>query len=91
MKTILLLPALSFPIPAVKGGAVEQLITYLLEVNERFGDVRFIVLSKYDEDAIQYSYKNSKVPVIIKKTIINMTIRLILSPIGFIPVSIALL
>lgn len=61
MKTIFLLPPLSFPIPAVKGGAVEQLITYLLEENERFGDVRFVVLSKYDGEAIKHSFKNSKV------------------------------
>ncbi len=61
MKTILLLPALQLPIPAIKGGAVEQLITYLLEENERLGKVRFVVISKYDKDAVRYRYTKSKV------------------------------
>lgn len=61
MKTIFLIPPQQLPIPAVKGGAVEQLITYLLEENERFGRVRFVVVSKYDSDAVRIMYDKSKV------------------------------
>ncbi len=61
IHTLLLIPPKNFPIPAVKGGAVEQLITYLLEENERFGRVRFVVVSKYDSDAVRIMYDKSKV------------------------------
>lgn len=61
MKTIFLIPSINLPIPCVKGGAVEQLITYLLEENERFGNARLIVLSKYDEDAAKRKYNNSSI------------------------------
>lgn len=60
-KNILLIPSLTLPIPSVKGGAVEQLITYLLEKNEEYDKARLIVISKYDSEAINIKYKNSTV------------------------------
>ena len=60
-KNILLIPSLTLPIPDVKGGAVEQLITYLLEKNEEHAKARLTVISKYDSEAINIKYKNSTV------------------------------
>lgn len=61
-----------FPVPASKGGAVEALDEYLIEKNEEYGDVKFEILSIYDEKAEELSrkYKNSnfvfvKVPKLI--------------------------
>lgn len=61
MKKILLLPSLFLPIPCVKGGAVEQLITYLLEINESYENVKFIVISKFDSEAADTKYRNTSV------------------------------
>ncbi|MBO5870961.1 MAG: glycosyltransferase family 4 protein [Clostridia bacterium] len=61
MKKILLLPSLNLPIPAIGGGAVEQLLTFLLETNEQYGKVRFVVVSKLDEKARTIKYKHSKI------------------------------
>lgn len=60
-KKIMLLPPTMFPIPAVGGGAVEQLITHLLDINEIKQKVQFIVVSKYDEKAASVKYSNSEV------------------------------
>lgn len=60
-KTILLLPLDYLPIPAVKGGAIETLVTLLLQENEKEKRVRFIVVSKYDAEAIKHKYKESKI------------------------------
>lgn len=60
-KVIMLLPPTDFPIPAVGGGAVEQLITHLLDVNEIENRATFIVVSKYDECAAKIRYCNSDV------------------------------
>lgn len=60
-KVILLLPPLQYPIPAVGGGAVEQLITHLLDVNEVAQQAKFIVVSKYDERAQKIQYHHSEI------------------------------
>ena len=60
-NTILLIPPSELPIPAVGGGAIEQLITSLLRINEKEGKVRFIVISKHDIEAEKIVYKNSKI------------------------------
>lgn len=61
VKTIMLLPPTVFPIPAVGGGAVEQLITHLLDVNEIEQKARFVLVSKYDKRAAQQKYRHSDV------------------------------
>ena len=48
---IMLVPSNVLPIPSVKGGAVEQLITSLLNVNEKEQRVKFYVISVNDEEA----------------------------------------
>lgn len=60
-KTIMLIPPIGLPVPAVGGGAVEQLITHLLEINEIQSRVNIVAVSKYDEQASQFKYKNSRI------------------------------
>ena len=51
-----------FPVPAVKGGAVEQLATFLADENEKFHKMNITFVSVYDELAEEASkvYKHSK-------------------------------
>lgn len=58
MNIILIMPNV-FPVPAVKGGATETLMTNLLEENEKSGKVNFTCISVYDEKAYELS-KNFK-------------------------------
>lgn len=53
MKTIFLLPPPALPVPAVRGGAVEGLLTHLIEENERQGRVRLICVSIPDPEAME--------------------------------------
>lgn len=73
MKVAFLTPGTS-PVPATKGGAVENLIEDLLDENEQSCYFDFSVLSLYEEEAFEKSerYKNSefcfvKCPDIVKK------------------------
>lgn len=61
MKTILLISPNILPIPAVKGGAIETLITNLLDVNESEQCCRFIVTSCVDSAANRNGYQKSSV------------------------------
>lgn len=60
-KRVLLLTPMALPVPAVGGGAVESLITGLLEENERQGRAKFIVISKDDPQVRRQCYKHSKI------------------------------
>lgn len=73
MKVAFLTPGMS-PIPATKGGAVENLIEDLLDENEKSSCFDFSILSLYEEKAFKKAqkYKNSefcfvKCPGIIKR------------------------
>lgn len=59
--TIMLIPQTLLPIPAVGGGAVEQLITHLLEENEREHLINLVVVSKSDMKAQKYQFNHSKI------------------------------
>ena len=48
---VLLIPPSALPIPAVRGGAVETLITHLIRENERQGRLDLICASVMDPDA----------------------------------------
>lgn len=61
MKKILLVAPQYYPIPAVKGGAVEVLITHLIEENEKHAKAKMFVISKSDKDAEKIRYKYTKV------------------------------
>ena len=41
------------PVPAVKGGAVENLIVNLLKENEKKNKIKFEILSVYDKKAYE--------------------------------------
>lgn len=60
---VCIIPAATYPIPAVKGGAVEGLIEYLVEENEIFGELDITVISVYDEKAQERGckYKNTTI------------------------------
>ena len=61
MKKVLFIPSQILPIPAVEGGAVEVLLTQLIEENEKYHQADFYVISKYDEEAKAHTYKNTKI------------------------------
>lgn len=48
---ILLITANATPIPAVKGGATETMMTHLIDVNEVHKDFVFRIINPYDEEA----------------------------------------
>lgn len=66
MKTIVLFPTIGLPIPSVKGGAVETLITDLIDENEKHKQYKFLVVSGWCEgiEAIQANYKYTKFVVV---------------------------
>lgn len=45
----------AFPVPAVRGGAMETLVEELAQQNERFAEAEFTIISVYDEQALQAS------------------------------------
>lgn len=53
------LPAFALPVPDRKGGAIETLMTMLLEQNEEAGEFRFIFISPGSEDSL-LALKHSK-------------------------------
>lgn len=60
-KKILLIPPLLLPVPAVGGGAIETLITNLLDVNEIEQQCEFFVFSAYSEEAAKHHYQHATV------------------------------
>lgn len=56
LKIAIIAPAI-LPIPAVKGGAIETLSTYLLEENEKNPRIDFTVFSPYSKEALEVSRK----------------------------------
>ncbi len=71
LKVCIVMPRF-FPVPAVKGGAVEQLATFLADENEKEYKIDLTFISVYDELAIEDSkkYKYSKfiyIPINLKE------------------------
>lgn len=60
-KKICFITQCSLPVPATKGGAVETLVEYLINENEKAGNYHFTIISVYDSKAEKLSrnYKNS--------------------------------
>ena len=71
MKKIALVLPEVYPIPAVKGGAIEELVTILIEQNEIEKKAKFIVFSMENEEArkIAKTYSETEVVYIPKTTI----------------------
>lgn len=55
MKKICLIIPNVFPVPAVKGGACEQLVTDFINENEKYKKLDITVISPFDEEAEQRS------------------------------------
>lgn len=64
---ILIVSPFSFPVPAIKGGAVQTLIDGIIFQNERYGKIELEVASIYDERAMEISSKFSKTKFIYYK------------------------
>lgn len=62
MKKICVIVPNLFPLPSVKGGAIETLVTNVISENEKEKKLDLTVISIYDEDAVCESkkYKNTK-------------------------------
>lgn len=58
---VFLIPPPALPLPAVKGGAVETLITHLLEENEAQGKLELVCASIPDPEAQARTYTRSRV------------------------------
>ena len=50
-------------VPAVKGGAIETIVTTLINENEIYEKIKFVIISRYDKNAqkIARKYKNTQV------------------------------
>lgn len=57
MKKICFITQCTLPIPTVKGGAVETLVEYILDENEKNPKYKFTVISVMDSEAQEYSKK----------------------------------
>lgn len=53
IKIVFVLPSFCLPVPNTKGGAVETLMTMLLNENEKQGKYEFVFISPDDEDRIE--------------------------------------
>lgn len=62
MKTIVLFLTVGLPVPALKGGAIETLITTLIDQNERYGKYKFVVVSSWTAKnaEVQDKYRYTK-------------------------------
>ena len=72
LKRVCFVPPLWLPVPNVKGGAIETLITNLIDENEIEKRFQFTVISIYDEEAEMKSlnYKHTKF-IYIRKTLLS--------------------
>lgn len=68
MEKVCIITSMLYPVPAVKGGAVEGLVELLIQMNEKYKFLDLTIISLYDKDAEMKShrYKNARF-VFIKK------------------------
>lgn len=76
MKILMVTPG-RLPVPAVRGGAVENLIELLLDYNERYHLAEITVISMYDKNAVEKSlgYRNSKFYFFRRNIVFEMMMR----------------
>lgn len=78
MKKVAIITSGFLPVPATKGGAVENLVVNLLKENEKFKNIQFNVLSVFDkkaqEEAKEYKYTTFTFfsPIILIKLLDNI-------------------
>ena len=80
MKKIALVLPEVYPVPAVKGGAIEELVTILIEQNEIEQRAEFIVFSMENEEAKEKAkaYQHSKIVYIPKTSLSDRVVNRIL-------------
>lgn len=67
MKRLVIVPPMFLPVPAVQGGAVEELVTQLIKGNERTPRYQIDVLSVPDARLNNILFKNTNI-IQVKKT-----------------------
>lgn len=67
MKRIAIIGPINYPIPAIKGGAIETLATAIIDQNEIKQDIDITVYTVYDECLCEDTYKYSRI-IQIKET-----------------------
>lgn len=50
----------TFPVPAIKGGAVETIVTNIINENEKYNKLDITVVSRYDKDLKDINYVKTK-------------------------------
>ena len=62
MKNICVIIPYSYPVPAILGGAVETLVQFLIDENEKAPSFQFTILATYSNknENVQASYKHAK-------------------------------
>lgn len=80
MKKIALVLPEVYPVPAVKGGAIEELVTILIEQNEIEQKVEFLVFSMADEKAEEKAkeYQHTKIVYLPKTTLADRVLNRVL-------------
>lgn len=80
MKKIALILSPDSVVPAIKGGAVEELVTILIEENEKKKEVELVVFAAEDRDAkkISEQYRYTKIISIPKASVLDRVINRIL-------------
>ena len=66
------------PVPSIKGGAIETLVTILVDQNEIFKELELTIISSYDRQAVDEAAKYHSTQFRwVKYTVINKIINLI--------------
>ncbi|MDD6072385.1 MAG: glycosyltransferase family 4 protein [Clostridiales bacterium] len=80
MKKIALILPEVYPVPAVKGGAIEELVTILIEQNEIEQKANFVVFSMEDASAeeIAKQYKHTKIVYLPRTTLADRLLNRVL-------------
>ena len=62
MKNICVIIPYSYPVPAILGGAVETLVQFLIDENEKAPSFKFTILATYSKktENVQASYKHTE-------------------------------
>lgn len=82
MKKIAIISPGRLPVPAVKGGAVENLITYILEGNEKNKTFDIDLYTIYDKDIDVNKYSNTKIISIKNKFIFRVIFKIVNTILG---------
>lgn len=77
MKHIAIISPCILPVPAVKGGAVESLLTFLVEENEKVEGVKFDLFSLYDSEIEGKEYRNTEIYMVRKDIFTSFADRLV--------------